>query len=221
MKHILSVSWGKDSLALLITLIKRKEIIDEVVFYDTEVEFEQIYRVRDKAIKDLLLPNNIKYTELRPRKPFMELMLNHKHKTRKGEIKYGYGWCGGLCRWATTEKVRTIDKYCQDSIQYVGIAYDEPERYKRLAPNKKAPLYDLGITEKQALEICYDNGYDYGGLYEHLDRVSCWCCRNKNLKEIRAYKEHYPNYYKALCDLEELIKEPMKKPKYLKERFGS
>lgn len=220
MKRILSVSWGKDSLALLIILIKNKLPLDEVVFYDTGVEFKQIYNTRDKAIQELLIPNNIKYTELKPKKPFMELMLNHEHKTRKGEIKKGYGWCGGLCRWATTEKVRTIDKYCADSVQYVGIAYDEPGRYNRLPPNKKALLYELGITEKQALKICYENGYSYDGLYEYLDRVSCWCCRNKNLKEIKAYKEHFPEYYRALCYLEAIIQEPMKKPKYLIERFG-
>lgn len=37
---IASVSWGKDSLAMLILLIERGWPLDEVVFYDTGMEFE-------------------------------------------------------------------------------------------------------------------------------------------------------------------------------------
>lgn len=42
--------------------------------------------------------------------------------------------------------------------QYIGIAYDEPKRYERLDKEKCiAPLYDLKITEKEAMEICRKN----------------------------------------------------------------
>lgn len=41
---------------------------------------------------------------------------------------------------------------------YVGIAYDEPIRYERLDKEKNiALLYDLKITEKEAMEICREN----------------------------------------------------------------
>lgn len=219
MKYIASISWGKDSVAMLLLIIKNKLPLNEVVFYDTGVEFDAIYKVRDIIIEKYLKPNNIKYTELKPNKTFMFKMLEYEHKTRKGKIKRGYGWCGGLCRWATTEKTTTINKYCKDAIQYIGIAYDEPKRYERLPNNKKAPLYDYKITEAEALKICYQNGLDYGGLYKILKRVSCWCCRNKNLKELKAYKEYLPNYFNKLIELENIIGEPMKKPYYLKERF--
>ena len=41
--HIASVSWGKDSLAMLLTLIAKGYPLNEVVFYDTGMEFEAIY----------------------------------------------------------------------------------------------------------------------------------------------------------------------------------
>ena len=218
-KYIASVSWGKDSTAMLLFIIKNKMPLDEVVFYNTGVEFEAIYKVRDEFIKYYLKPLNIKYVELKPKRPFIETMLNYGHKTRNGTIKLGYGWCGGLCRWGTTEKLSALNKYCKDAIQYVGIAYDEPKRFERLTLNKKAPLFEAKITEEEALKICYSNGFYFGGLYKILKRVSCWCCRNKNLNELKAYKEYLPQYYERLKELENLIGEPMKKPYYLHERF--
>ena len=38
----------------------------------------------------------------------------------------------------------------------MGIAADEPKRIK----SERYPLVDWGITEKEALQICYDRGYD-------------------------------------------------------------
>ena len=77
----------------------------------------------------------------------------------------------------------------------------------------------MKITEKQCLQICYENGFTYNGLYKILKRVSCWCCRNKNLKELSNYKTYLPDYFKKLCELENKIKKKKKKPYYLTERF--
>ena len=48
MKYIASVSFGKDSLAMLLKLIENNYQLDEVVFYDTGMEFQCIYKIRDK-----------------------------------------------------------------------------------------------------------------------------------------------------------------------------
>lgn len=220
MKYIASVSWGKDSTAMLLLLIQNHMPLDEVVFYDTGMEFDAIYKTRNMIVEKILKPLKIPYTELHPSKKFIDLMINHPHYSRNGDLKKGYGWCGGLCRWGTSEKTKTLWNYCKGHHQYIGIAYDEPIRHERLKPNCSAPLYDMFITEGQALKICYANGIYFDKLYTYLKRVSCWCCRNKNLKELKAYKEHLPEYYRKLCELEKLIGEPMKKPYFLEERFG-
>lgn len=228
MKYIASVSFGKDSLAMLLLIIEHKMPLDEVIFYDTGKEFEAIYQTRDKVIK-ILNEIGIKYTELKPSMAFEDKMYKYPHKSRKGELKQGYGWCGGLCRWGTTEKTRTINNYCKGNThQYIGIAADEPIRLERLkGTNKSSPLAELGYTEAMALEYCYKRGFYWlennGGaapvrLYDILDRVSCWCCRNKNLKELANYKKYLPVYYQKLLELEAKIGEPMKKPYYLKDR---
>lgn len=51
-----------------------------------------------------------------------------------------------------------------------------------------------------------------------LQRVSCWCCRNKNLKEIAAMREALPTYYDRLVALEMAIGEPMKRGRTLEPR---
>ena len=218
MKYIASVSMGKDSVAMLWVIITKHLPIDEVVFYDTGMEFDETYLIRDK-VKALCETHNIKYVELHPKEKFIDKMLYYVYETRKGSPKIGYGWCGGMCRWGTSEKIQTIDKYCKGATQYVGIAYDEPQRFERLSPNKKSPLFDYKLTEQDCMNICLSIGM-LNPLYVLLKRVSCWCCRNKNLKELQNYKKFLPQYYKRLVELEEKIGEPMKKPYYLKERFG-
>ena len=220
MKHIASCSFGKDSLATVLLVIENKLPLDEVVFYDTGMEFDEIYQTRDMLLP-ILKEHHITYTELKPKRPFIDTMINYPHKARNGKLKNGYGWCGGLCRWGTTEKLKALDKYCKGSIQYVGIAFDEKPRLERLhnEKNKLSILEKLQMTEKQCLDYCYSKGFNWNGLYNYLDRVSCWCCRNKNLKELKNYKKYLPIYFERLCELEQRIGEPMKKPYYLKERF--
>ena len=63
---IASVGWGKDGLAMLHGLIERGMPLDEVVFYDTGMEFDAIYAERDRMLP-LLRENGIRYVELRPK----------------------------------------------------------------------------------------------------------------------------------------------------------
>jgi len=211
MKYIASVSFGKDSLAMLLMLIEKEYPLDEVVFYDTGKEFQAIYNLRDK-IKPLLESKGIKFTELRSQKSFDYMMF--EHKTKSG--KTGYGWCGGVCRWGTTYKIATLDKVGNhDDIRYVGIAIDEPLRLeKKQKGNKVFPLAEWNMTESDCLEYCYSKGFDWNEngveLYKILDRVSCWCCRNKNLKELKGIYQYLPDYWQRLKDIQKRLPEPMK-----------
>lgn len=48
-------------------------------------------------------------------------------------------------------------------------------------------------------------------LYSILDRVSCWCCRNKNLKELRAIYTYLPKYWGYLKGLQSRIDRPFRR----------
>lgn len=218
MKYFASISFGKDSLAMLLRLIEENKPLDEVVFYDTGMEFECIYNLRNKILP-LLEAHNIKYTELKPKQTFLYTMFEKPVKKRNGTTGKGYSWCGGRCRWGTTEKLKAIEKYCKGNYEYVGIAYDEQNRLsKERKVNKLFPLVEWKMTEKDCLEYCYNKGYDWNEdgieLYSILDRVSCWCCCNKNLKELENYYKYLPKYWNKLKELQSKTDRPMKYNKY-------
>ena len=214
-KYIASVSWGKDSLCMLLGLIERGRPLDEVVFYDTSMEFRAIYDTRDRVLP-LLTARSIKYTELKPDYDFLWKMFYKPVQSKKNGFHLGYSWCGGRCRWGTTDKLRSLDRYAQrqNAIVYVGIAADEQKRLERLGENKNAPLVEWSVTEAEALNYCYDHGYEWREngyrLYDLLDRVSCWCCANKNLKELRNYYMYLPEYWERLKYLQSKTVRPMK-----------
>lgn len=217
----------KDSLAMLLMLIEKNYPLDEVVYFDTGMEFQAIYNIRDK-IKPLLESKGIKYTELKPKCEFCYKMFDKPVKSKNGTTHYGYSWCGGRCRWGTTEKLVALEKYCKGAVEYVGIAVDETQRLiKERKGNKQFPLAEWGMTEKDCLAYCYARGFDWiedgVHLYDFLDRVSCWCCANKNLKELKNYYLYLPKYWQKLKDLQSRTDRPFKNNKYtifdLEEKF--
>lgn len=214
MKYYASISFGKDSLAMLFMLIEKQYPLDEVVFYDTGMEFQAIYDTRDKILP-ILAAHNIKYTELYPEQSFLWNMFERPVKKRGTDIihKHGYSWCGGSCRWGTSQKLKALKAYTNDGVDYVGIAADETHRFekeKRL--NKVLPLVEWNIAESQALQYCYKRGFTWEEngyqLYNLLDRVSCWCCGNKNLKELRNMYLYLPEYWDKLKELQKRTDRP-------------
>ena len=71
------------------------------------------------------------------------------------------------------------------------------------------------MTERDCLEYCYSKGFywEENGvrLYDILDRVSCWCCANKNKKELENMRIYLPEYYLRYIELLKKIKENNKK----------
>jgi hypothetical protein len=215
---------------MILLLIEKKCPPDEVVFFNNGVEYQAIYHVRD-----LLVPYfeslGIRYTELHPEKPFLWNMLERPVCKRgtKTIHKYGYSWCGGTCRWGTSMKLNALKKHTNNGWDYVGLAANETHRFtKENRPNRLLPLVDWGMTEKDTLDYCYSMGihWEEDGirLYDLLDRVSCWCCGNKNLKELRNMFLYMPDYWEKLKQLQEKTPFPFRRNEKhtifdLEERF--
>lgn len=232
MIYYASVSFGKDSLAMLLMLIEKQYPLHEVVFYDTGMEFQAIYDTRDKVLP-ILSDNHIKYTELRPEQSFLWNMFERPVKKRGTDMvhQYGYSWCGGTCRWGTSQKLKALKAYTQNGIDYVGIAADETHRFeKEKRPNRILPLVEWNMSEAEDLQYCHDKGFmwEENGipLYSLLDRVSCWCCGNKNLKELRNIYLYLPEYWNRLKELQMKTDRPYRRNSHetifdLENRFAS
>lgn len=228
MKYVASCSFGKDSLAMVLRVLEEQLPLDEVIFYDTGMEFDSIYYNRDR-MKNMLKQHNIVFTELSSENHFLFDMfirpIKYKNPQNKSyPIHYGYEWCGARgIRWGTSGKTSTIIKHYksvygdEDITEYIGIAADEINRvrtskFKNI--HKVYPLINWSMTEDDCLNYCYEHGWAWNEngieLYDILDRVSCWCCQNKNLKELKNIYRYLPDYWQRLRGLQSRIETPMK-----------
>ncbi len=91
-------------------------------------------------------------------------------------------------------------------MQYIGIAADEAGRCKQ-DKTKCYPLVDWGIDEAQALQICYDRGFDFGGLYRIYHRASCFCCPFQRIGELRQLRLHHPQLWEKLLAMDNRARE--------------
>lgn len=97
------------------------------------------------------------------------------------------------------------------------------------------------MTEKDCLDYCRSKGWNWKvnniDLYDILTRVSCWCCRNNNLKNLRNIYRYLPEYWdkykelqskmpdypfrgdKTIFDLEKRFEQELEQEKHLTKKF--
>lgn len=198
---------------MLLLMIERGMPIDAVLSADTGMEFPEMYAHLAKVDEYLFRERGLHITTLRHPKGFEYLMFDEpkqrarciENRARLGIPPYGNGWPGIKVRWCTGQlKTHLINKEVNRLkgkcyvLHYVGIALDEAERCK----DEQYPLVSWGITEAQALQICYDRGFNFGGLYEIYRRASCWCCPFQRIDELRKLRHHHPELWTKLLEMD-------------------
>ena len=219
--NIVSFSGGKDSTAMLLRMIELEMPIDRVICVDTTKEFPLMYDHIAKVQE--ACPIEIEIVKIDFDYWFGERILT-KGK-RKGEA--GFGWPDMRNRWCTQLKVdaftatllgngKTISgwpsvkgqkKINPEITQFLGIALDESNRVqasKQRLRTVRYPLVEWGWTEKDALEYCYRKGFDWGGLYEKFNRVSCWCCPLSRIGELKTLHGDFPELWNELKEMDKL-----------------
>lgn len=210
--HQISCSGGKDSVALAVGMWERGYQIDEIVAVDEGMWWPQAYDVLKQITEVTGIPVNVIYPP--ENKRFEYLMLEHVITRGKRKGTKGYGWPTPINRWCTGLcKARTLDAHLKKKeaegyhvVCYIGIAADEAERAKKESGiakiEKRFPLIDWGMTEADCLQFCYDHGFDFGGLYKHFNRLSCWCCPLMRIGDARNLYHYYPEMWERLKDLD-------------------
>lgn len=216
---VLSFSGGKDSTALGLEWMKRHQQdpviypLDEVIYCDTGMEFPAMVDHINR-LEQIFIEAGIKFTRLKHEKSFEYFMFEHCPKCRKPTKykKQGYSWPDSRTRWCTTIlKTQILNNYLnkirdnRKVIQLIGLAADEQKRIQK-ANNQnlehRHPLSEWGWSESDCLKYCYEAGFDWDGLYKIFHRVSCWCCPLKSLDELRKLRNHFPDLWEKLLDME-------------------
>jgi len=58
------------------------------------------------------------------------------------------------------------------------------------------------MTEKDCLEYCYSKGFNWDGLYEKMDRVSCYCCPLQRISDYKIIYDEYPDLWKDMLKMD-------------------
>jgi hypothetical protein len=137
-------------------------------------------------------------------------MFDYPH-SKTSRVGYGWPsfignrWCTGLKRQAISAVLsgNAYDKFThklyklpKNITQYIGIAVDEYKRYNgKVFKNITHPLVEWNMTEKAALQAYYDRGFNFNGIYNFFDRVSCFCCPLKSMNELYKIYKYFPNLW--------------------------
>lgn len=210
--NVISLSGGKDSTAMLLWALEKGEQFDEVIFFDGGWEFPQMHAHIEK-LKEL-----VPITTLRPDKPFDWYAFERPLKKARNRGLIGYGWPKARGRWCTGLKRNTISRYLKQkypggACRWIGLAADELHRVNQKgldAGEFRYPLIEWGKTEADCLEYCREKGFDWGGLYDEMKRVSCWCCPLQGIAELKVLRRDYPELWAKLKEMDARSSRPFR-----------
>lgn len=215
---------------MLLMLLERGEDIADIVFFDTGWEFPAMYEHLEK-LEDY---TGKKITRLQARMPpetetrkspfdwfFAECPI--ARRGTKDVYRIGYSWPLPNLRWCTGRKQQALSSYmlglthiCNVKLplrKCIGFAADERHRLTGITKKgasyleQRYPLLEWGITESMALDYCRKLGFNWSGLYDHFNRVSCFCCPLQPLDELRALRRHYPELWRRMLLMESWLQE--------------
>lgn len=186
-RHILSISGGKDSSALAVFMRDRVPEM-EYVFCDTGKELVETYEYLGKLEAFLGKP----IVRLNADRDF-----DHWLQVYNGFLP------SPRTRWCTRQlKIKPFETYVGDDpiVSYIGIRADEDrEGYISSKPNIRAvyPFKEAGIVKADVYRILQDSGVGMPKYYEWRTRSGCYFCFFQRKAEWVGLLERHPELYEA------------------------
>lgn len=197
-QYILSLSYGKDSLACLGAIEQLGWPLDRIVH--TEVwatdtipgDLPPMIEFKEKADKIIKERWGIEVEHIRASYTYQDIFYAKIKKGKNAGRIYGWPFmCGPWCNDRLKTKVlKTIGKR---EISYVGIAADETKRFHVL-DGKKSPLVEAGWDEAYCRKWCEKNGL-LSPIYTTANRGGCWFCHNQGVDQLRLLRKNYPDLW--------------------------
>ncbi len=185
-KTILSCSFGKDSTAMIHIMQEAGERIDKLIYFESGWDFPEM----TKHIQQVQIKTGLEIVRVRYYRHFNEMLGV-------------WGWPhpkGGWCTRCKINVCNQIFRALHGTVECIGFTTNEIHRSQRPEMKKKKwpvrfPLIEHGFSEKDSLKYCIDLGYNWSGLYDVFNRVSCFCCPKAGKKQVEQLKLHFPKLY--------------------------
>lgn len=213
MSHILSLSYGKDSIACIHVIRDvlgwpLDRIVHAEVWATPTIPADLPPMVQFKAKADAIIKerwgidvehtwatcvDGVRADKVTYEDVFYKTMTAGKYI---GSIK---GFPMSFGNWCTKLKLAAIPKAHGDDVTYLGIAADEPERIERHInrPNIKLPLVESRWDEAMCRKWCEDNDL-LSPIYTDSARGGCWFCYYQGVDQLRLLRRDYPEYWALL-----------------------
>ena len=205
MEHILSLSYGKDSLACLAAIEQLGWPLDRIVHAEIwatdtiQADLPSMVEFKKKADSIIKARYGIQVEHIRSQWTYESYFYNKRGSKAKfaGTI-YGFpmqqrNWCVGRL------KTEIINKTNKGVVSYLGIAIDESKRVDRhiAKENIRLPLVEAGWTETMCRKWCEENDL-LSPIYTTAARGGCWFCHNQSVGQLRLLRKNYPAYWDLL-----------------------
>jgi hypothetical protein len=192
-RHILSLSGGKDSTALALYMRDRVPEM-EYVFCDTKKELKETYRYLEKLGVHLGKP----IISIAPDVGFDDLLTQRRNFLPSPQVR----WCTEYL------KIKPFERYIGDEqvVMYIGIRADEPHRkgYISTKPNiqPRFPFVDDGIRLPDVRRILDDSGLGIPEYYQWRSRSGCYFCFYQQRREWVGLLETHPELFELAKNYE-------------------
>lgn len=212
MQHILSLSYGKDSMACLGAIEKLGRPLDRIVHSEVwatdtipadlppMMEFKNyadaVIKERWGIVVEHFSATNIDGVtgdKVTYQDGFYHVLKRGKYC---GKIKGFPLQKGPWCQKLKLNSYDTVSKTDEGFITYLGISADETKRFGDLNETTKSPIKELGWTESDCRNWCERNGL-LSPVYTEAERSGCWFCHNQGVYQLRLLRKNYSGQAKG------------------------
>lgn len=202
-EHILSLSYGKDSLACLGAIEQLGWPLDRIIHAEVwatdtiPADLPPMMEFKVKADRIIKERWGIEVEHTRAKRTYEERFYTVRTEKAKHWPGMIYGWpfsvTGAWCNSAVKmPPLKAVEK--GGNIVYIGIAADEPNRFHNLTDTKKSPLVEAGWDEAYCREWCEENDL-LSPIYTTFTRGGCWFCHNQGINQLRLLRKNYPDLW--------------------------
>lgn len=205
MEHVLSLSYGKDSIACIEAVKELGLPLDRIIHAEIwatktiPADLPPMIEFKKKADKVIKSRYGVEVEHITAKYTYEEVFyrtIKSKKSKHEGQI---YGFPIIKAMWCKSKlKISTLKMIGNDDIQYIGIAADEPKRLEKLDGVKKiAPLFLVGWNEQKCFEWCKKNDL-LSPIYKNTARGGCWFCPCQGVDQLRLLRKNYPELWRLL-----------------------